>query len=151
MALVLASGLTVPDTPTLHREDGSKFTGDIAVQALGIDFELKTPEIVYLANGRRASTQIGDAIGWIESFRLDAFSRAGARQVKNSIANQTNQGLFTLHVPNIEGSGNEEFLICFFEAPFPPDSETPRRRGNIQIFSAEVTEIEILGYEDNRS
>lgn len=146
MALVLANGVTIADTPTLHREDGTKFTGDAAVQEMLPDYTRRTPEVIFLADGTRAFSQIGDAQGWIDGFRLDVFHKDAVTQIKDQIANEENQGLFVLHVPRLQTTGYEEFLIRFFDAPFAP--QTARRRGFMQLFSAQITEIDILGYED---
>ncbi len=147
MALVLTGGGTYADVPTLHRADGSKFTGDAAVQGMLPDYPRRTPEVIFLADGTRAFSQIGDAVGWIDGFRVDVFHKDAVTQIKSNIANETTQGLFQLYVPRLEAPGHEEFLIRFFDAPFAPSPETPRRRGNRQVFSAEIVEIEILGYE----
>lgn len=145
MALVLSNGTSWADVPTLHDHEGEKFTGDVAVQVLQPNYFRKTPEIVVRADGTRGFSQIGDAIGWIDSFVLVAYDFSGVREIKNAIANEESQGLFTLHVPNLETSGAFNYLVLFFDAPF--EQVTPRRRGNPRVWSATVTEIDVLGSE----
>ena len=142
MALELANGVVVPDTPTLHRQDGSKFDGDVAVQQLLIDYDRRNPEIVFLADGTRAFSEIGDPQRWIDSFQLVAFHRNAVQQIKNAIADEVTQGVFKLHIPHIEGSGEVDLDVRFFDAPFV--WTIPRRRGYPTIFTADVTEIDVL-------
>lgn len=142
MALELLSGKTVPDTPTLHRADGSKFYGDVAVQELLIDYDRRNPEVIFLADGTRGFSEIGDPQRWIDSFRIDAFHRTGMQQVKNAIADETTEGKFILHIPDLDASGFEELTIRFFDAPFT--WTIARRRGHASIFSAEITEVDVL-------
>src|SRR5215203_5427470 len=142
MALELLNGVVVPDTPTLHRQDGSKFYGDAAVQELLIDYDRRNPEIIFLADGTRAFSEIGDPQRWIDGFRLDAFTRTGMQQVKNVIADEVTEGKFQLLVPGINGESTETLTVRFFSAPFA--WTTPRRAGYPSIFSAQITEVDVL-------
>lgn len=144
MALELIEGVIVPDTPTLHRHDGTKFFGDVAVQQLLVDYDRRNPEVIYLADGTRAFSEIGDPQRWIDGFTIICYRRTGMQQVKNVIADEVTQGLFVLHVPDIHAaSGADEYLIRFFDAPFAQVSM--RRRGYPEVFSADITEVDVLG------
>jgi hypothetical protein len=141
MALELLNGVVVPDTPTLHRHTGEKFFGDCAVQELLIDYDRRNPEIIFLADGTRAFSQIGDPQRWIDGFTIYVFRRVAMQQIKNIIADEVTEGIFQLLVPGINGSATETLNIRFFDAPFAPVS--PRRANYPEIFSAQITEVDV--------
>ena len=144
MALELINGVVVPDTPTLHRHDGSKFYGDCAVQNVRIDYDRRTPEIVYLADGTRAFSQIGDSQRWIDGFTIVVFKRVAMQQINNNIGDETTEGVFQLLLPDtIDGTAGGTFDIRFLTYP-AWEKVTLRRKGFPEIWQAEVTEIDVL-------
>lgn len=143
MALELLNGVTVPDTPTLHRHDGTKFFGDCAVQDLRMDYDRRNPEIIYLADGTRAFSQIGDSQRWIDSFTIYIFKRVAMQQIGNLIADEATEGVFQLVVPDLDGSGEDTFDIRFLAYP-TWEKVSLRRRGYPDIWQAEIVEIEVL-------
>lgn len=144
MALELINGVVVPDTPTLHRHDGSKFYGDCAVQDVQIDYDRRNPEIIFLADGTRAFSEVGDPQRWINGFTLYIFKRVAMQQINNNIADETTEGIFQLEVPDtIDGTGGGTFDIRFLT--YPAWSKVSlRRQGYPEIWSAEVTEVDVF-------
>ena len=135
--------VTLPaDTATLHKHDGTNFADPVAVQKLNIVYNRNYPEIVVLANNVRGFSEIGDSQDYIDSFTIETYSDGAASAIKNAVARESTQGLFTLRVPNINATGADIYLIRFFECVF--SRELPRRRGFPALHVAEITEIEVL-------
>ncbi len=147
MAVILPA-----DTPTLLKYDGSDFSEPVAVQKFQPPYPRNYPEIMIMANNIRTFSEIGDDQDYIDSFTLETYSDASVTAIKQSIARESSQGIFTLRVPDISGVSDDitYYLIRFFGDPpgtLTFSRELPRRRGFPALHVAEVTEIEVLDSE----
>jgi hypothetical protein len=128
--------------PMLLKADGSPYAGVTYVRNYVPGHQKKFPEITLYADNRQGFALMGNSQGYIPSFTIECWS-VGARQgVRNDIANPENEGKFMLEVPDLEGGGIERHLVRFFEADF--SRIYPRRAGFIEVFSADIENIEVL-------
>jgi hypothetical protein len=138
------------DTATLHKYDGTDFAAPVAVQKLTINYSRNYPEIIVFANNTRGFSEIGDDQDYINSFTLETYNDAAARQIQQNVAREASQGLFTLRVPDL-ATGVDLYLIRFFGSETSGflefTREIPRRRGFPALHVAEVTEIEVLDHD----
>ena len=141
------------DTATLLKHDGTEFSQPVAVQKLNVVYSRNYPEVIVFANNTRGFSEIGDDQDYIDSFTLETYSDAAAAAIKQSVARESSQGIFTLKVPSLAGatiSSTTYYLIRFFGDPpgqLTFSREIPRRRGFPALHVAEVTEIEVLDQE----
>ena len=140
------------DTATLLKHDGTEFSQPVAVQKLSVVYPRNYPEVIVFANNTRGFSEIGDDQDYIDSFTLETYSDAAAAAIKQSVARESSQGIFTLRVPDISGVSTAitYYLIRFFGDPpgqLTFSREIPRRRGFPALHVAEVTEIEVLDQE----
>lgn len=142
MALELLNGVVVPDTPTLHRHTGEKFYGDCAVQELLVDYDRRNPEIIYLADGTRAFSVVGDPQRWVDGFTVYVYKRIAMQQINNVMADELTEGIFQLLIPGINGAATETLDVRFLTYP-PWAPVTIRRAGFPEIFSAQITEVDV--------
>jgi hypothetical protein len=137
-------------TPTLLKFDGSDFPQPVAVQKLQVVYSRNYPEIMVMANNIRAFSEIGDDQDYIDSFTLETYSDASVTAIKQNVARESSQGVFTLRVPDLDSEDITYYLIRFFGDPpgtLTFSRERPRRAGNPALHVAEVTEIEVLDSE----
>lgn len=139
-----------PKTPTLLKHDGSEFSEPVAVQKLSVVYSRNYPEVTVFANNSRGFSEIGDDKIYIDSFTLYAYNDASVTAIKQAVARESSQGIFTLRVPALGSSDVTYYQIQFFGDPPGQlifSRELPRRAGNPALHVAEVTEIEILDQE----
>jgi hypothetical protein len=130
-------------TPTLLKADGTEFPGGpCAVQQYTPPYDRSYAEVTMMANNVRAFSQIGDERTYIDSMMIECYAENTVQGIKNAIARESTQGLFTLRVPDLESSTVFLYLIRFFECTW--SREAPRRAGFPEVFQAQITEIEVL-------
>lgn len=129
-----------PDA-TLLKYDGTAFPGTTIVRELTPPYSRPYPELMVMANNQRAFSNVGDDQDYIDSMTVDAFRWSAVTQIKNNIAREPTHGIFMLLVPDLVDPVVDRYLVRFFEASFTP--QTPRN-GRLQIFRAQITEIEVL-------
>lgn len=139
-----------PETPTLLKFDGSDFSEPVAVQKLNVVYSRNYPEVIIFANNTRGFSEIGDDQDYIDSFTLYAYNDASVAAIKQEVARESSQGIFTLRVPDLSSSDVTYYLIRFFGDPpgqLTFSRELPRRAGNPALHTTDVTEIEVLDQE----
>lgn len=129
---------------TLLRADGDEYEGGTLVKKLGPRYNTHRGVVVQYMDNTFGFMEMGQQTGRIDSMTIECFNHVAAAQIQSDIANEDNEGNFLLRVPNfaIDGTeGGKEYTIRFFEAKFQPQTV---RRGNTQIFSAQVSDIQVL-------
>lgn len=139
-----------PKTPTLLKHDGSDFAEPVAVQKLQVVYSRNYPEVMIFANNTRGFSEIGDDQDYIDSFTIETYADAAVAAIKQAVARESTQGVFTLRVPDLGSSSITYYLIRFFGDPpgqLTFSRELPRRAGFPALHVAEVSEIEVLDSE----
>lgn len=128
---------------TLLAHDGSEFPGGTIVKELHVPYKKNFPEVVDYADNSRGFSELGKPQGRIDSMVVECLRWAAVKRIKGAIADDRTKGLFRLEVPNESGrrGGTGRYLIRFFDAPFPPQTT---RRGPVQLFRAQISDIEVL-------
>lgn len=151
MALQL-SALSVEwrgEVPTLLRFDGSEYPGFAYVRNYLPPDVRRYPEIVLRADNTRAFSNIGDNQEYIAGFTVEAWGEGAKAQISSDVANENNHGLFVLEVPDTDSAAVDRYLIRFFgdeNGNLGWQRLYPRRAGFVPIFSADITEVEVLGH-----
>jgi hypothetical protein len=139
--------VTLPaKTATLLKADGSDWAGGpCAIRRLNVAYNRNYPELITFANNTRGFSEIGDGQDYIDSMTLEAYDDGTVAAIKNAVARESTQGIFTLRVPHLNEAAVTVYLIRFFECDFQP--QTDRRPGWPRVFTAEITDIEVLDQE----
>lgn len=132
--------------PILLQMDGSEYPGIPIVQAFTEVYPRPFPEITIFGDNSRGFSDIGDRQDYIDSFTLQCWGNACLHAVRADIANEANLGRFKLEVPDTDSSAIDTYTIRFFTEPGAFTRVYPRRAGSIPVFSADITEIEVLGH-----
>lgn len=129
---------------TLTRRDGTEFSGGVVVTKLKPRARRTLPTIVEYADNSRGWVEMGRKRDSINSMVINCFRWEGAAQIMQAIANEQTKGLFTLVIPPRRGINEttRRYKVRFFSCDFEPQS---RRGGRLQLFSATVSDIEVMG------
>jgi hypothetical protein len=140
---ILTAGSDYPYAPQLLKHDGSDFLAMVYVKDYHPPYSKSYKESTLLASGATARTWIGDPQLVIDSFTVEAWGAGAYQELMNASNDPETNGILTLSVPALGGTGGEQYsIIC--EIP-PMDKLYPRREGGVQVFTAGVENIEVLG------
>lgn len=129
---------------TLCRRDGTEFAGGTVVTKLKPAATRSIPTIVEYADNSKGWVEVGKKRRSINSMVVNCFRWEAATQIMQAVANERTGGLFMLVVPP-RAHVNERtrrYIVRFFAADFEPQT---RRGFRAQLFSATISDIEILG------
>src|SRR5215207_4211823 len=129
--------------PQILKANGDYFPQAVIVQNIQPVYTRQYSEVVVLGTNATAFANIGDGQDYIDSFTIFCFGDGAYREVKENIAKESTNGIFTLRWPTRgASSGGDAYSIRFFEATF--SRVWPRRQGVPQIYSADVENIQVL-------
>lgn len=140
------NGADYPHLPQLLQADGDYFAALVYVHNYLPPYDRSYSEQVQLGNNATSFAVVGDDQTYIDSFTIEAWGAGAYREVKEALNREETNGLFVLRVPNLGSStAGDSYLIRFYEANM--GRMYPRRDGYVQIFGADVENIEVLGHE----
>lgn len=141
-------GADYPYLPQLLQADGSYFAALVYVRNYLPPYPRTFPEPVALGTNATAFAAVGDPQNYIDTMTIEIWGAGAYIEVKGALANEETQGLFVLRVPeltDLTGATGDSYLIRFYEAQF--SRLYPRRNSFVQVFPADVENVEVLGHE----
>lgn len=136
--------ITITVEATLLRADGTEYDGGTLIKKMSPPYNKHRAVTVEYMDNSIGFMDLGEQQGRIDSMTIECFSPYTAAQIMSDIGNEDDDGKFKLRVPNkvINGAdGGKIYIIQFFEANFQPQTV---RRGELQIFSAQVSNVIVL-------
>jgi hypothetical protein len=129
--------------PMLLKHDGSYFSAAVIVQNYLPPYPRDYYESVIVGTNEEAVTWMGDPQQYIDSFSVQVWGAGAYVEVMTAASSRETNGILTLKVPTLGGSGGNSYSVRFY---MPPMSKaTGRRVGFIQVFTADVENIKVIG------
>jgi hypothetical protein len=129
--------------PMLLKHDGSYFSAAVIVQQYLPPYSRDYYESVIVGTNEEARTWMGDPQTYIDSFSVEVWGAGAYVEVMEAASARETNGILTLKVPTLGGSGGNSYSVTFV---MPPMSKaTGRRVGFIQVFTADVENIKVIG------
>lgn len=132
--------------PQILKANGDEFSAMIYVRNYHKPYWQNYRESVVLGTNAIARTVVGDAQRVTPRFTVEAWGEAAYVEVMEAAWAVDTNGILTLKVPSLSNpsTGDAYSIIC--DLP-PLERAVVRRKGIVQVFSADAENISVLGHE----